>query len=226
MNLMNLKAKSIKSQLNFLETDLEYKKKMIEEEDKDFLIMMNNILDENPELKKMYYEKEDKIRENIINELSKKEDMDDIIDLGNEINDSEIDKDDIEDPIYDPINESDDYVTKDKDPKIKGLYRQIVKLSHPDKVDDPHLNSIYLESTEYYDNNNLYGIYTICDTLNIKYDIEESEILNMLNLVSSLEDKIGFIEGTYTWKWSNSPSEEIKKQVVIDFINMKLKRSE
>jgi hypothetical protein len=49
-----------------------------------------------------------------------------------------------------------------KSTKIRKLYRDIVKVTHPDKVDNKSLNDIYIESTKCYDENDKIGIYKIC----------------------------------------------------------------
>lgn len=219
MDLLNLKAKSVKSQLSYLKVDLEYKQKMVEEGDKDFLSMMNEVLDENPELKKSYFEKEEKRKEKIIEDILNKAQEDEQKyqeEVERNLNE-DIDEDDSIEP-----NEEQENTKPQKDSKIKKLYRQIVKLTHPDKIDDSELNSLYLNATMYYDTNNLYGIYMICDELDIEYDIEESEVIFMDRQINDLKKEIGFIEGTYTWKWSTAPSDDIKRQIIIEFINMKL----
>jgi hypothetical protein len=72
MDLINLRMKSIRSQLDYLKSDFEYKQKMVENGDKEFLKMMNEVLDENPELKKMYIDKENKMKEARMNEILEK----------------------------------------------------------------------------------------------------------------------------------------------------------
>lgn len=223
MDLLNLKIKSIKSQLSYLKVDLEYKQKIVEEGDKDFLSMMNEILDENPDLKKSYFEKEEKRKEKIIEDILNKAQEDEKKyqeEVEKNLNE---DTDDNSNEDNDKIELNSEDKPKQKDSKIKKLYRKIVKLTHPDKIGDIQLNSLYLNATMYYDTNNLYGIYMICDELNIKYDIEESEVIIMDTKVKELKKEIDFIEGTYTWKWSTASSDDIRRQIILEFINMKIK---
>ncbi|CAG7580521.1 MAG: hypothetical protein SLAVMIC_00457 [uncultured marine phage] len=228
MDLLSLKMKSIRTQLDYLRSDYEYKQTMVEQGDKEFLKMMNEVLDENPELKKMYIEKEEKKKDDLIKEAmdnAKKEEDEyqkEHEEVPEEEDPIEGESEPEEDPIEDIEEDLEPTPESEKSKKIKKLYRQIVKLTHPDKIEDEKLNELYVESTDYYNNENLYGIYKICDILDIEYEIEESEVNFMDTEITTFKKKINFIEGTYTWKWSTAPSENIKKQVVIEFINMKL----
>ena len=224
MDLLALKMKSVRSQLDYLKSDYEYKQKMVEQSDKEFLKMMNEILEENPELKKMYLEKEDKKKDELIKEaVEKAEKQDEEFRKDQEEKEQDIEVEEESDMEEDPIEEDFEPTPEtEKQKKIKKLYRQIVKLTHPDKIEDKRLNDLYVESTDYYNEEDLYGIYKVCDELNIEYEIDESEVGFMDNEINSIRKKIHFIEGTYTWKWTTAPNDDIKKQVVIEFINMKL----
>ena len=59
--------------------------------------------------------------------------------------------------------------------KIKSMYRSIVKSTHPDKVSDSRLNEIYVDATNAYDSESLVRLMSICDKMNIPYEISESE---------------------------------------------------
>lgn len=216
MDLIDLQIKSLKSQLNFLKNDYNYKQTLIEKGDKEFQKMMKGILSENPELEELYSQKEEerknKIIQNIINETKIEEGNSE---LSNEAENND-DNDDNDNKLDTPIS------TKEVDPKIKKLYRQIVKLTHPDKVNNEKLNKLYLTATNFYESLNYPGIYEICDELNIKYKLEKSELQSFSQEIENLKGKIQFIQGTYTWKWEQATSKKEKKQIVIDFINMKL----
>jgi len=226
MDLLNLKIKSVRTQLDYLKVDLEYKQKVIEQEDIEFLNMMNNILDENEDLKQLFNDKEERRKEKIIEDILRKAKEDEEKDMesddNNIIENEDIEGDNIKDEEKDMESDNIESIDNTTDPKIKKLYRKIVKLTHPDKVKDEKLNTLYLNATMYYDTQNIYGIYTICDELKIEYDLDESELIFMDKEVNNLKNKIVRLEGTFTWKWSTAPNDDIKKQIIIEFINMRL----
>ena len=83
------------------------------------------------------------------------------------------------------------------DPKVKTLYRSIVKKSHPDVSDSNLYNDIYIEATEAYKNNDIFSIVSICDKFGLDYEIESDLIENEL---SSYKNRIFLLESTFTYK--------------------------
>ena len=52
--------------------------------------------------------------------------------------------------------------------RIKKIYRNIVKVTHPDKVDSEELKELYMEATEAYEAYNIFELCLISKKLNIK----------------------------------------------------------
>jgi len=105
-----------------------------------------------------------------------------------------------------------------KDKKLKSLYREIVKQTHPDKVDDEKLNELYLEATDKYEEDDIFSIYKICSKLGIEYEFSEEEKYLLESQVSKLKGRIKFMENSYTWNWGNTDDEKYKEKIIIDFI--------
>lgn len=101
------------------------------------------------------------------------------------------------------------------DKKIKSVYREIVKITHPDKVDNYKLNNVYLDAIKSYESGDIVGIYKISVDLSIDFDWTENEILEIVNNINDLKLKIELIKSSYTYKWIKSDS---KNKVVIDYI--------
>jgi|GEM_PF-2383541 hypothetical protein len=218
MNLSKLKMKKLMNELNYLKLDLSYKQEMLDGVDIEFLKMMNSVLESNSKLKETFEEKENVKIEDIINKSKNDEpDTESNIDT-----DPQVDENSDDDKNKEPEPE---VIEKSKDPKnkkVKSLYREIVKLTHPDKIDNGELNRLYLEATDGYDNNDLSHLYLICDKLEIDYDIEIDDLDNIDTKVLELKNRSIFLENTYTWKWMSSNDDKEKKKIIIEFINMKL----
>lgn len=212
-----LEVKKLLKELEFIESDFEYRNEIISEADTQFINSINQFLQNHPDLKEIY---DNKITEKINQSIKKKEESSD------------------EKPIEDIINEDDtvsqedelesveEDTKEDKNTKhlsqIKKLYREIVKLTHPDKVKNSRLNDIYLKATKYYDDGNKIGIYAVCNELSIIYEIEEEDITLIYQQIKKYQEKINFIEHTYTWKWYQTENEEEKNQILINYIKLKI----
>jgi hypothetical protein len=107
--------------------------------------------------------------------------------------------------------------------EIKKIYREIVKLTHPDRVKKKNLNDLYIKATEYYDNNNKIGLYKICTELGIEFQLIDEDENYINQKITELRQKINFIESTFTWKWFNSQNDEEKNQILMNYIKLRIK---
>lgn len=208
-----LEVKKLLKELEFIKSDFEYRNEIISEADSIFINSINKFLENHEELKEIY---DNKITEKINQSIKKKKQSDeeiitiedDTINTENESQDTSSDEEKVED--------------KESISVIKKLYREVVKITHPDKVKNKNLNDIYLKATKCYDENNKIGIYSICDELNINYDISEDDIVLISNDIIKIQEKISFIESTYTWQWYNCKDEVLKNQILINYIKLKI----
>jgi len=198
--LQYLQTKKLFKELEYMESDFEYRNEIISEADSEFITQVNNFLDHHPELKEIYDEKIDNhIQQSI------QRNTEEVIELF----ESEIEEEII--PYEDP-----------KLPKVKKLYREIVKLTHPDKVDKKSLNDLYLSATKYYDNNDKIGIYKICTELDIDYDLDDDDNQIIESKIEDLKRRIQFLESTFTWQWINTNGDKEKTEMLINYIRMRL----
>ena len=58
--------------------------------------------------------------------------------------------------------------------------------------------------------------------LNIKYELDEGDISELESKISKLRQKVDFTEGTYTWKWYHSSSDEIKNSLILEYIKRQI----
>jgi hypothetical protein len=197
--LQFLQTKKLFKELEYMESDFEYRNEIISEADSDFISKVNNFLEEHPNLKEIYDEKIDNhIQQSIL------KNTEEVIELFEE----EV----IEQEISEEV----------KLPKVKKLYREIVKLTHPDKVDQKSLNDLYLTATKYYDKNDKIGLYKVCAELDIDYDLDDEDNQIIESKIDDLKRRIEFLESTFTWQWINTDGEKEKLEMMIQFIRMRL----
>ena len=222
MDLQILKMKKLLNELGYLRTDLEYKQEMLDSADRDFLKMLNDVLNSNKELKSQFEEKENINIEETLKKAEEKDKEEPNTDVDDNDDNSKDNNEDNEEK-----TESESVVKEkpkvEKSEKVKNLYRKIVKLTHPDKVDDKKLNELYLRASDSYDENDLSNLYTICNELVIDYEIEERDLTNLNTKVKELRNRSKFLEHTYTWKWMNAENKDLKNKIILDFIKMKIK---
>lgn len=205
--LKNLEIKKLLKELEFIESDYEYRSEIVSEADSEFMDCVNTFLYKNPKLKKIYDKKITDRIEKVINEKKK-----------------EIIVDVIEDVIEEDVKEQDSIETPQNNisQEVRKFYREIVKATHPDKVNDKKLNDIYIKSTELYNNNDKVGLYKVCNTLGIDLEIKEGDTILIEDKINTLKSKISFLESTFTWRWFNTQDDKIKERIVLDFISLKI----
>lgn len=211
--LKSLEIKKLLKELEFTESDFEYRNLAVSEADSLFINSINDFLGQHPELKKIY---DDKITEKInktIEKIQKKS--------NDETENSE--NKNVQDDISSIEEEHKNDEDKTNISQIKKLYREIVKLTHPDKVKSNKHNELYIKSSKYYESGNKIGIYSICNELDIEYEIEEDDVILISEQISSLKNKINFIESTFAWQWYNCEDEMLKSQILLNFIKLKIK---
>ena len=211
--LKSLEIKKLLTELEFTESDFEYRNLAVSEADSLFINSINDFLGQHPELKKIY---DDKITEKINKTIEK------IQKKSNDETENSENKN-----VQDDISSIEEEQKNDEDKanisQIKKLYREIVKLTHPDKVKSNKHNELYIKSSKYYESGNKIGIYSICNELDIEYEIEEDDVILISEQISSLKNKINFIESTFAWQWYNCEDEMLKSQILLNFIKLKIK---
>ena len=198
-NIRKLEIHRLIKELDYIKSDLNYKSEILSETDSEFIKNVNLFLDKHPDLKEVFDEKITSMSSVIVNESIKKK--------------SEI-------LVDDEVNY--EVVEVHKDSKLKSLYRSIVKTTHPDKLKDDGLKDLYIEASIAYENNNILPILTICDRLMIPYDVTEEETTLIKTEISSLRDRISFLESTFTWQWYNHSDNNVKDMVILSYIKAQL----
>ena len=203
--LKSLQVKRLLKELDYIESELEYRHELVSEADNQFMIYISEFLEENPELKKLYTSRIDARVEQIINKKIEK--------LSVELGDNSSVNQEIEE------NSENQIIVPSK---IKSLYREIVKLTHPDIIKRKNMNDIYINATKYYTLNDKVGIFKICDELNIDYDLDDEDVVEISDKINLTKEKLFFLESTLTWKWFNTDDDLQKKIIMVDYIKQRL----
>ena len=204
--LKQLEIKKLLKELDFIESDFTYKSEVIHEADSNFIKTVNNLLEEHPLLKEVF----DKKTNSKIDHIFEKRDEE----IKEKIESSKKEETPVEDEFI--------IVERFVDQKVKKLYREIAKLTHPDRIDNRKLNDLYLKATTCYDNNDRAGTYAICDELDIDYEPDDSDSQTIYNKITDIKGKITFIESTMTWNWYHSTDDKVKEQMVLRYIKDRL----
>lgn len=208
--LKRLEVKKLLKELDFIESDFNYKNEIVFEADSEFIKSVNDLLEKHPMLKDVIDKKNNKRVDSVFSDIIKE-----ALDKDNEVLEEE-------ELIEEFINEEVVNVVNPREVKIKKLYRDIAKLTHPDKIVSEKLNDLYLKSTKFYKNSDITGIYYICDELGITYEIDDEDNEMIINKINSLKNRISFMESTLTWRWYHSENEKEKEQILLSYIKMQL----
>ncbi len=220
--LKKLETKKLLKELEFVESDYDFKNEVVSEADGEFLNSVTKFLEGHPQLKELF---DQKINYKIDQMLKKKEDEIKELEraeserIGDTSNSIEGEETIIEEAIEEDIEKNEDTESNNK---IRKLYREIVKLTHPDKVKSKKLNDYYIRATGFYDIKDLAGIYSICDELNIEYEVDESDNVLITDKITKLRDRIKFMESTFTWRWHYGVDQQDKDNVILTYIRMQL----
>jgi hypothetical protein len=108
------------------------------------------------------------------------------------------------------------------DSKVKKIYREIVKSTHPDKIKNSKLNELYLEATFAYESNDIVTLIKVSSELLIDLNFDDKELESIKERINQIREQIQFLESTYTFKWLKS-SDVDKNKVILSFIQNRLR---
>jgi hypothetical protein len=98
--------------------------------------------------------------------------------------------------------------------KIKLLYREISKKTHPDKDINNKFSELFLRASEAYQNFDLYELHNIANSLKIEILIEENDISLLKEKISERKNEVLKIENSYLWLWYIA--EESQKIIILE----------
>lgn len=102
--------------------------------------------------------------------------------------------------------------------KIKKIYREIVKITHPDRNNSDKYLDQHMRATEAFDKFNLIELYLICLDLNIPVELDSDDIGMLSGLIADKRNNSKSLEGSFIWLWINAKDEAAKENIVTLFI--------
>jgi hypothetical protein len=197
--IKKLEVNRLIKELDYIYSDFNYKSELIKTADEEFLIAVNYFLSAHPELQEIYQEK-----------INKKDTLHPICE---------------ETAIVIGSSHEEEIIIQQeppKDPKLKTLYRAIVKSTHPDRTKDENLKELYIEATSAYDTNNILPIFTICDKLRIPYEVTEEETNLIKDEIKAIKNKVSFMETTYTYQWWINEEKNFRNRIIISYLERQI----
>lgn len=126
----------------------------------------------------------------------------------------EVHEEEVEDEEKEPVDDGiSEYVKK----KVKKLYREIVKVAHPDKTDSEEHVTFYIAAKKASVEFDLIALYDICENLKIPYsvEIEDKDILK--EKIDGKKDKLKKIEYSFIWLYAEAKTDEERNELVEKF---------
>jgi len=127
-----------------------------------------------------------------------------------EVHEEEVVEEEEKEPVDDGIS---DYIKK----KVKKLYREIVKVAHPDKTDSEEHVTFYIAAKKASVEFDLIGLYDICENLKIPYSIEIEDRDILKEKIDGKKDKLKKIEYSFIWLYAEAKTDEERNDLVERF---------
>ena len=204
--ISKLKIERTIKEYDYLKSEYDYIVSLSDEADKEFMEVINKYLENRPALKEIYESKEEKIINDNFNKVKER--------AKRVINNSNSNVEDIE---------FEKELPKRKSKKSRTLYRQIVKETHPDKVDDENLLELYRKATESYHEDDATSLYAICNELGISFGVNEDDLIFFEQNIVRIKGEIDLVKNMYSYEWSQATTDKQKDSIINRFIKNKIK---
>lgn len=112
-----------------------------------------------------------------------------------------------------------DTVDKSTKDKVKRLYREIAKRTHPDRCVDATLHELYMEATEAAEDFDLFALYELCSRLDITHSIDPEDKDILQQRIMHKKEELKAIEASFIWLYAHAPTEEHRTKLIEQFVN-------
>lgn len=194
-DLKQLERKKLLKEIEYVKADLEWKSGLVYEADAEFMKSLGEMLEANPRLKELFDKTVGRKIEQMVAKRAEET----------------------------APADSDDFPEEtDSDLKLKRAYRDIAKKTHPDRIADKSLNDIYIQAGSMYEEKDVVGIMTICESLGIEYEVGEEESELLKSQLSGMKERILFMESTFSWKWYHEEDRAARSKMLLDYVKSKI----
>jgi hypothetical protein len=121
------------------------------------------------------------------------------------------------------INDED--LTDETKKRMKSMFREIMKKTHPDKVQSEELIDIYIKSKEAYETNDILGFCCYANKLNVIVELSDMEVEILKDMIKKKKEELETIEKSWLWLWYKAGTEQAKDNVVKLYYNNVLKKN-
>jgi hypothetical protein len=102
--------------------------------------------------------------------------------------------------------------------KIKKMYREIVKLTHPDKPNSEKYLDLHMRATKASEENNLFDLYSICLELNIPLELDSDDTITLSSIIEDKRKNNKILDGSFIWLWINAQSDQDRDIILKAFV--------
>jgi len=121
------------------------------------------------------------------------------------------------------INDED--LTDETKKRMKSMFREIMKKTHPDKVQSEELVDMYIKSKEAYETNDILGLCFYANKLNVIVELSDMEVEILKDMIKKKKEELETIEKSWLWLWYKAGTEQAKDNVVKLYYNNVLKKN-
>lgn len=111
--------------------------------------------------------------------------------------------------------------SKNEDPQMKKMFRNVAKEAHPDKLasvsesERERKKELYSTAVAAFENDDFATLYSVCEELGIDLpDVDEDKVRKMEDQVSSVKKEINKLKSTFMWQWLFAATKEQKDNLV------------
>ena len=116
----------------------------------------------------------------------------------------------------------DDKLSDETRKRLKTMFREIMKKTHPDKVNSEDLVHFYVLAKEAYEENNIVQLAFVAQQINVDVDFGDEEIDFMKQLIKVKNDEVKGKETSWLWLWYKAEGqEEVQEKIMNTYVNKK-----
>lgn len=111
--------------------------------------------------------------------------------------------------------------SKNEDPQMKKMFRNIAKEAHPDKLanvsesERKRKKDLYSAAIAAFENDDFATLYNVCEELGIHLpEVDEDKVKKMEEQISSVKQEINKLKSTFMWQWLFAPTKKQKDSLV------------
>ena len=111
-----------------------------------------------------------------------------------------------------------DTVSDQTKKKVRNVYREIAKVTHPDRIKSDKFLDVYIAATKAADEFNLFELYQICAELGVDIELESNDVGLLMALINSKREELKKIDFSFIWLWINATNESEKEELIKIFV--------